>query len=196
MISFNIMLDPLPEYFEGFLIDTDFRTGIKLLMMMQDAKMTRVEKTMYATGLLFLPQKEMPDLETAIRGVEWFLTAWNMDKPGKSGEEKEKNVPLTDFNVDQWRIFAAFLAQYGIDLNTAEMHFWVFMGLFSCLEESAYTRVVDIRQMKIPKKLSASEKKKLLEMKERYALEDPAALEEEAEMKAKRDAFLKKWEKR
>ena len=75
-------------------------------------------------------------------GIQWFLVGWYTDNSEKS--EKD-STPVMDWDMDQWRIYSAFRKQYGIDLNTMKMHFWVFMGLLTTLDECAFTRVADIR---------------------------------------------------
>ena len=90
---------------------------------------------------------------------------------------------MFDYDVDQWRIYSAFMTQYHIDLNTAEMHFWVFMGLLINLEECAFTRVKDIRVKKIKPKMSKDEKTALTEAKEMYALDQKEHISAEEQQK-------------
>ena len=85
-----------------------------------------------------------------------------------------------DFNVDQWRVYSAFLAQYRIDLDTVVyLHFWKFMGLLSSLEECSYTRVIDIRQRKFRPKMGSEERKQLKKAKEVYELPRLRSVEEQ-----------------
>ena len=116
------------------------------------------------------------------------MSGWYTDNPIKSKEEQKKDV---DYDVDQWRIFSAFLTQFGINLNTVDMHFWVFMGLLSTLEECAFTRIVDIRTKKIDPKMKPSDKKALKEVKERYALENVEDTQMSAQERAEYDIFMK-----
>ena len=85
-----------------------------------------------------------------------------------------------DFDVDQWRIYAAFLQQYRIDLSDEDlrMHWWKFMGLLSALNECSYTRVVEIRRKEIKPKMDKDAKKALREAKTVYALEKQLTYEE------------------
>ena len=85
-------------------------------------------------------------------GVQWFLGGWYTDNSEKS--EKD-STPVMDWDMDQWRIYSAFRKQYGIDLNTVKIHFWVFMGLLTTLDECAFTRVADIRGKIVTGKMSA-----------------------------------------
>lgn len=167
---FNIMLDKLPTEYKGYAINSDFRIGIQIFQALNDNGLTDMEKMSMACELLFDAEgvTEYPDIETMQEGVQWFLSGWYTDNPVSDKEESRKDM---DYDVDQWRIFSAFLTQFGINLNEDDMHFWVFMGLLSTLEECAFTRIIDIRTKKIDPKMKPSDKKELKKIKERYALE-------------------------
>lgn len=107
------------------------------------------------------PHQEITD------GIQWFLGGWYTDNSEKS--EKD-STPVMDWDMDQWRIYSAFRKQYGIDLNTMKMHFWVFMGLLTTLDECAFTRVADIRGKIVTGKMSADEKEFYRKAKRRYAI--------------------------
>ncbi len=187
---FNVMLDRLPTEYKGYPINSDFRIGVQMFQALSDNGLTDMEKISISCALLFDVENaaEYPDMATMQEGVQWFLSGWYTDNPIKSKEEQKKDV---DYDVDQWRIFSAFLTQFGINLNTVDMHFWVFMGLLSTLEECAFTRVVDIRTKKIDPKMKPSDKKMLKEVKERYALENVEDTQMSAQERAEYDAFMK-----
>lgn len=187
---FNIMLDKLPTEYKGFPINSDFRIGIQIFQMMSEDGLTDFEKIGLACDLLFNLEgmEELPDAHTAQEAVQWFLSGWYTDKTINSNEKDRKHM---DYDVDQWRIYSAFLTQFDIDLNTADMHFWVFMGLLSTLNECAFTRIIDVRMRKIDPKMSADAKKALKETKARYALEDAADEQLTPQEQAEYDAFMK-----
>ena len=191
---FNVMLDRLPTEYKGYPINSDFRIGIQIFQALNDSELTEIEQVYKACELLFDVDgiEEYPDMITMQEGVQWFLSDWYTDNPVNAKEEHKKDM---DYDVDQWRIFSAFLTQFGINLNTVDMHFWVFMGLLSTLEECAFTRVLDIRTTKIDPKMPPSDKKELKEVKERYALEE---VEEQMtpQEKADYEAFMKYAKKR
>lgn len=116
----------------------------------------------------------------------WFLSTWNHD--GKQGE-KQDDVIVMDYDVDQWRIYAAFRQQYNIDLSREGLHFWEFMGLLRNLEECNFTRIMDIRAMKIDPKMSSEQKAAIKAAKEIYKInrEDP----EEDKVSPAREEFLR-----
>ena len=169
---FNVLLDPLPTEYKGFLIDSDFQIGIQIMQALEDGGLSEQEGRAIALSLLFLQEDEdgrplpLPDVETAMEGLVWFLTDWNHDHNSKGDKAR-----VTDYDIDQWRIYSAFRQHYGINLNTDKLHFWEFMGLLTTLPECAYTRVIDIRAKKITAKMGKDEKKAYTELKKVYALE-------------------------
>ena len=187
----NVLLDKLPTEYEGFPIDTDFGIGIQIFQVLEDESLTRQERTATALSLLFITedgngnQLPVPDINTAMDGLKWFLTGWYHDNKNKDDKTK-----VTDYDIDQWRIYSAFRQNYGINLQTDSLHFWEFMGLLTTLPECAYTRVIDIRSRKINPKMSAEEKNALKEAKKIYALD---AIEEELtdDEKEAVEAFMK-----
>lgn len=183
---FNILLDDLPQEWKGYPIDTDFQTGILISQCLEDQSLNGRERFYTAAGLLFT--QEMPG-ETAeiAEALNWYMTDYNHDN--KVGQEEEA-PPIMDWEMDQWRIYTAFRSQYGIDLNTARMHWFVFMGLLSNLEECTFTRIMDIRRKKISSKMSAEEKATLKKAKKVFEIR---AQERELSMEEKQrvEEFLK-----
>lgn len=169
---FNVLLDRLPTEYKGFAIDSDFRVGIQIMQVLDDGEMTKQEQIGTALSLLFPLEDEngnplpIPDSQTAIEGLVWFLTDWNHDHNNKGDKTR-----VTDYDIDQWRIYSAFRQHYGINLNTTKLHFWEFMGLLTTLPECAYTRVIDIRSKKITPKMGKEERKAYTELKKVYALD-------------------------
>lgn len=187
---FNVLLDPLPTEYRGFPIDSDFQIGIQIMQALEDGELSRQEGQAVALSLLFLQedaqgnQLPLPDAETALEGLVWFLTDWNHDHNSKVDKTR-----ITDFAIDQWRIYSAFKQHYGINLNTDKLHFWEFMGLLTTLPECAYTRVIDIRAKKITSKMGTDEKKAYAELKKVYALDQPNEVEYTDNQKAAIDEF-------
>jgi len=187
---FNVLLDPLPTEYRGFPIDSDFQIGIQIMQALEDGELSRQEGQAVALSLLFLQedaqgnQLPLPDAETALEGLVWFLTDWNHDH-----NSKVDNTRITDFDIDQWRIYSAFKQHYGINLNIDKLHFWEFMGLLTTLPECAYTRVIDIRAKKITSKMGTDEKKAYAELKKVYALDQPNEVEYTDNQKAAIDEF-------
>lgn len=171
----NVMLDKLPYEWHGYPIDASFRTGIQIMQCLQDEEYEENERVIQALQMIFYGDKVPSTLEEAMQGLEWYLNEYNYDN-----HKKEKSKVLAfDFDVDQWRIYTAFLKQYGIDLNTVQMHWFVFMGLLTNLEECSFTRVVDIRCKKLDAKMQQKERKAIMEAKKIYSLGAKTELTEE-----------------
>lgn len=164
---FNVLLDELPYVWKGYPISTDFRTGIRIMQCLKDKEFEQKERIMCALCLLFPYENRRPDIIEAQEALQWFMTDFNHDRHKKKSDTKK----TFDFDTDQWRIYSAFLNQYGIDLNTADMHWFVFMGLLSNLDECAFTRVIDVRTKKINAKDSREVKKAIAEAKDVYRLD-------------------------
>ena len=59
---FNVMLDELPDMWEGFPIDTDFRIGVQISQIMEDKDLSDNEKWDTSAELLFRGIRPDPPL--------------------------------------------------------------------------------------------------------------------------------------
>ena len=174
---FNVLLDPLPEEWKGYRINTDFSIGIQMQQALEDESLSTYEKYYVCAEMLF--DDKIPDNWVDIsEAIEWFLTSYNHDNPGK----KQKNKTM-DWDVDQWRIYAAFRSQYNIDLNTEHLHWFIFMGLLTNLEECTFQRIIDIRQKEVDSKMGSEQREHIKELKRIYGLNEAQAEESEEERK-------------
>ncbi len=180
---FNIMLDELPDMWEGFPIDTDFRIGVQISQIMEDKDLSDNEKWGASADLLFRGIR--PDPQYYYDAILWFLQEWNHDNNKKSKDRTR----VLDYDIDQWRLYSAFKTQYGIDLNTVNMHYWQFMGMLTTLNECAFTRVVDVRLKKIKSNMTKEEKQIIRDQKTIYSLEQPQEQISEDEKVKKREAL-------
>lgn len=176
---FNVLLDELPTEWNGYKINTDFRIGIMISQCICDNTLSEREKYYTVSNLLF--QDEMPSDEECSEAIVWFMNDYNRDHVEKKDGSK---APVMDFDQDQWRIYSAFLNQYNIDLNTVEMHWFVFMGLLGNLADCQFTQVIEIRGKKITSKMQKEEKEYYKKLKKVYQIkevedEHPHSLEEE-----------------
>lgn len=177
---FNVLLDPLPHTWNGYEVDMDFQTGIQISQCMTDEELTNVERLTTAMMLMFPDESNRPvDAQEVSEALVWYMNGWNHDNISEG--KKKKETVLMDFDIDQWRIYAAFKRQYGIDLNRQKLHFWVYMGLLTNLEECSFTRVISIRDKKIDSKMSREEKAAISKAKKMYAIKkEESETEEEA----------------
>ena len=165
----NVLLDPLPVEWHGYPIDSDFQTGIQISQCLADEELSEKERFFTAVYLLFPEDGNRPDIKEAAEGITWFLNEYHHDND--SG--KKSKVRVMDFDIDQWRIYAAFLSQYNIDLNTVRMHWFTFMGLLANLDDCAFTNVMNIRNKKLSGKMSPEERKSVMEAKKIFEIKAP-----------------------
>lgn len=183
--KFNILLDPLPDEWQGYPIDSDFQTGIQIFWILNDDDLSNREKLTQCREFLF-PESAPRTANEIWSAVMWFLNGWNTDNLPKGKVE----APVMSYQKDQWRIWVAFKRQYSIDLNMDKVHFWCFMALLRNLDECSFTQVIDIRSKKITPKMSKEERKWYKEMKAMYDLKDSRVKREYTEEEvAKIDAF-------
>jgi hypothetical protein len=175
-----MLLDLLPTYVtidgKEYGIDADYRTGIKFEILMQDMQLTERERLMLAINLYY---EEIPqDIDVALEAILWFF---------RCGKEEGGSTQLTDgvaqeriysYEHDDTYIYAAFLAQYGIDLaecgrGQKRLHWWQFRALFQALtEEHAICKIMGYRSMEIDPALPAQQAEFYRKMKRLYALPD------------------------
>ena len=97
-------------------------------------------------------------------------------------EPQEDSVtapPVLNWKIDATFIIGDFLHYYGIDLLTAEMHWWRFRILFSALpEDSQMMKRIAYRGADLGQIQNESERKRIMKMKQLYAL--PFELDDEA----------------
>ena len=182
---FNVLLDALPWEWKGYPVDMNFDTGIKITQCLVDKELKEEERVSIALWLMF-PEGADLDANSAAEALRWYLNGWNHDNTKREKDEAE----VMDFDIDQWRIYAAFRAQYKINLNTAKLHFWEYMGLLSNLNECAFTQVVSIRSRKITAKMTPEEKRAIAKAKEIYKIKKEDSLPETAEERAEDEAAL------
>ncbi len=183
----NVLLDPLPEEWQGYPIDADFQTGIQISQCLADEELSEEERFYTAVALLFPDEENRPENKEAAEALTWFLTEFHHD----NNVDEESTVPVMDFDIDQWRIYTAFWNQYHIDLNTANLHWFVFMGLMSNLAECTFTNVMNIRQKKITAKMSPAERASIKHAKKIFAIKPPKEKPMSPQEKQRVDEFMK-----
>lgn len=181
-----LLLDGLPEEYEGIPISADFRNMIQVDLILHDPAINETEKTIAALYQLY---PDLPgDIHKAVEGLVWFYTRGDAVGDGKDSNTKKAKKAF-DFEQDANLIYAAFYATYGISLTTVDfLHWWEFMALLEGLPETTllqrviYWRTVDVNGL--PK----HEKKHVLKMRKTFALkgqEKPALDIEELNQQTK-----------
>lgn len=183
----NVLYEKLPESYNGYSLDTSYQTAIQINNILSDIELTECEAVEMAVSYLF--NENIPPQDIWLEALAWWLNGWSHD----NSIAEDNNEPVMDFNIDQWRIVSAFRSQYGIDLTDEEtdMHWWVFMGLLSTLDECRFTQVCEIRSRKTDSKMSNEEKNNLKKLKEVYKIQSET---EKVQIEQEKAAILRKLE--
>ncbi len=167
-----LLLDGLPEEYEGIPISSDFRNMIQVDLILQENDASDIEKTIAALYQLY--PEIPPDIHKAVEGLAWFYTRGAAADDTKDTGPKKAAKKAFSFAQDANLIYAAFYATYNISLTTVDyLHWWEFMALFEGLPESTliqrvmYWRTADLSGM------SKQERKHITKMRSLFALKDP-----------------------
>lgn len=173
MKDFNMLIDPLPKSYEGYLINWQFYNGILISDCLSsddfpDDENGKAQKIYTASTLLF--GNGVPPFEVAFEGLKWFLSCGSVLNEGDRQEGSEKYFSFDD---DKQRLFSAFMVKYGINLNKADdLHWFEFIALMNDLYKTSFRNVVDLRMMK-PKDMknySSLQKAEILKQKRKFAI--------------------------
>lgn len=174
----NFLLDELPESVcingKEYDIDTDFSTSIRFELLMTDSTVSKSKKILYAINLYF---DVMPDdVVKAFDKIFWFYTGGEAFK--KSAKANGGAKRIYSFEYDSEYIYAAFLADYGIDLQATHLHWWKFKALFGSLkEENMINKIMSYRAMDISK-LKGEERRYYQKLKKQFAIPLPKSEQE------------------
>ncbi len=169
----NILLDALPDQYQGWLIRTDFRIGVQIAQAFEDVDLTTQEA--YATALRLLFGRSVPPPEVAMAALQWFMRGGK--EPGASaGAGRKETARGFDFDYDDGRIYSAFRRAYGIDLHRERLHWFVFLYLMGDLGDCALTQIAHYRTADLSK-MGEQERKAYEQMRKRYAI--PEAISQE-----------------
>lgn len=154
-MTFNPMLDEFPDNYHGYLINSDFRTGIKIMLCLSDKDLNDEQRKGVALQLLY--GRGIPtDLEEALDGLEWFMQCGDthninsISNSDKSNLSRGADTNIIDFDFDSTRIYTAFLRVYDIDLTKDKLHFFKFMYMLSDLEKvPSHCKVLEYRATNI-----------------------------------------------
>ena len=171
-------------------IRSNFRTRIKFEELMQDPEVNDRDKVWLALRLFY---PEIPDdMDQAVEQLLWFYRCDKRDNlyAKKVKKRKAKKVNrIYDFELDDDYIYAAFMAQYHLDLHKVRyLHWWKFRAMFNSLsDDMQISKIMEYRAVeldKVPKEKRSFYKR----MKMLYAL--PLSRNEEERQKALENALL------
>lgn len=111
----------------------------------------------------------------------WFYRGGKAEQ--KRGKRKGAAPSrIYDFEQDDAYIYAAFVSQYGIDLNDVEyMHWWKFRALFHALtDDNEIVKIMGYRSIDIGKIKDRERRMQVANLKARYKLDNAMSEDEKA----------------
>ena len=173
----NLLIDKLPDEYEGLKINTNFRSFILFELLMQDNKIKEKEKILLSLKLFY--DNPPKNVKKGIEAILWFYRCGEDLKKSKK-EEKQQKKQIYSYEYDAKYIYSAFLDQYGIDLNEIDhLHWFKFKALFEGLKsDNKICEIMGYRAIDISKIKDKNEKTKYKKLQRQFALPDNRTIEE------------------
>lgn len=165
-----LLLEGLPEEYEGYQLSADFRNMINVELIFADTSVPEHQRLMLAFNNLYPSVPE--DIKVALNGLMWF---YGQGHVSESQEEKTQAGRKTskgyDYEQDADYIYSSFCTAYGIRLAEVEfMHWWEFLALFRGLpDDTIMKRIIYWRTCDLSK-LPKEEKKHVIRMRGMFSL--------------------------
>lgn len=146
-------------------INSDFRVSVRILTALEDKDLTFLEKKSIILANLYDNQPE--DTKAALELAAKFLN-------GGKVNDREDSLRLFSFAKDSDLIFAAFMQTHRIDLQTADIHWWKFLALFSDLgSDTAFCSLVGLRSRIKNGTATREEREAANSMGDAFIIEEP-----------------------
>lgn len=187
----NLLLDKLPTsvIIDGkeYEFNTDFRAAIRFELLLFDTELSDEDKAWRAIELFYT---EIPEnIQEAFNRINWFYCG--IQDLGEKSAVGKQEIGYS-LATDSEYIYAAFLDQYGIDLQRINyMHWWTFKSLFKSLKDDCeFIKIIGYRTIKISDSMSKEEKEFYRKMKKRYTLPKYVSKSEKDKQKAIEEILL------
>ena len=124
-----------------------------------------------ASSFFFAGLPEGVTEKSAAKAMLDFYVAGLAPGGGGKASAMENPEPSFDFEEDEAYFFAAFLSEYGIDLNVVKLHWFDFCAMFRGLpDECRLKRIISIRSESLSDIKSPAEKARVRRLKGIFAL--------------------------
>ncbi len=151
-------------------LNTDYKIALACFKAIEDEDITDIERAYAVVGLLFGDVDV--DMNKALEVATKFLCC------GKENARPEKKD--MDFDYDKDYITASFMSDYGIDLDTTDMHWWKYCAYISGLTEKCIlNKVRDIRNIDLSEYKDPKARSKILRAMENVKLPYKRSKEEQ-----------------
>lgn len=153
-------------------IDTDYRTAIECLELVEDDTINDFERSIGIIVMLF--GENAPINENSLNMAKKYLQC------GEKDEVQQARKKDMDFKQDESYIQASFMSDYKIDLSQTKMHWWMFCDLINGLtEKCVLNRVRDIRNYDLSQIKDPKTRRKMIEAKQNLALKEELTQEQQ-----------------
>ena len=176
----NILIDILPTKVKiedvEYDINSNFRNSAIFELMMADNELNDKQKIKKALELYYpnIPK----NINEAMDQLLWFYRC-GKDVKTSNGSGKGKSTQIYNFDFDDDYIYSAFLDQYGIDLQDADLHWWKFKALFKSLkEDNEIVKIMGYRSMDLTKIKDKEQKTYYKNMKDLYKIQGQVSKDE------------------
>ena len=188
----NILVDLVPTTVnidnKEYEINSDFRISILFELLMQDSSIEEEDKIFMALNLYYATIPE--NIKEAIEQMLWFYRCGKDIKSSKGNSTSKSVTQIYSFEHDDDYIYAAFMDQYGIDLqDTNYLHWWKFKAMFKSLKgDNEIVKIMGYRSMELSKIKDKEQKAYYKKMQELYKI--PISKDEESKLKEIEEALL------
>ena len=178
----NLLTEKLPDSIsvcgENFAVNTDFRVWIKVENIFAEKRQLTPDMLLQLFSLV-LAEKVLPKSFGDTLSAILTFYACNKTSSKKASGSNASNVRVVSFTEDAGLIYAAFLAQYGIDLTATSLHWWKFRALFDGLtDKHKICEIMGYRAMDLSKIKNREQRAHYRKLKEMYKLPDTRSIEE------------------
>lgn len=176
----NLLCDKAPDTITvsgvEYKINTDFRVWIKFELILTEQIDDTISAEILAEiqNLIFTNPCTMSE-----NTVDSILNFYRCGKPPEKYSSGGNGKAVFDYDYDDSYIYAAFMEQYNIDLNSTNLHWWKFRALFQSLNaDCMFVKILGYRSMPITSKMSTADRNFYQRMKKLYALPLPQSVQE------------------
>lgn len=154
----------------AYAVDTDFRAWIRFQEIIEDRNILDNFKALFCARVVGLDTDAF-DHESTEALLNAMLAFFLCNKQPKQAEKQTSDIAYR-YSEDWGLICAAFRQQYGINLLTADMHWYYYKALFDALtSDTLFVKVQQWRTTDI-NKLPKYERKEALRLKKYWKIND------------------------
>lgn len=168
----NILLDQLPTAIRidgiAYPINADFRTGLDIIIAYESQELTIQEKHLVLVERLY---KEPPAnlTQAIVKGLK-FLNGGQESEPEA---DTNPGIKTYSFEKDAALIYAAFRQTHGIDLTSANLHWFQFLALWMDIgQDTAIASLIGLRHRVKTGKATKEERKAAADMGSAFEIKD------------------------